>query len=593
MQQTLETFFAGKLLRVPPYQRDYAWEPHHVDDLWGDIREAIDLGAPHFIGTFILAQTPQAGLFDLVDGQQRLTTITMLLQILVDHLPASPEVEVLRVVTRANYLQDAAGSYRLTLLGENHNFFQEVLAGKWPTPSTRSQKRLLRAFRHTQELVSGLTQKNKVNARTWIEQITKLSVMEFVEQNEGNAIRIFSTVNDRGRPLATIEKVKSYLLYVSSKYLGGGLDTALNERFGRVFRAYDRIKDIGENDLHVRLVAQSRFNEDTALRYHFIAYPEAFHDWGITADAILQDALKPHVTRRAGFGGTPEERTALREFVDDYSDDLASFFESFASLLACAEANQQLFKILTSLELSASLYPLAIRLHMRGLLDQRMQDAKAATFLDALEIADLRVYKTRGTTPEKDVARLAADARDIDPPQIAARLSDFIWRFMSDDLFRFRLTDAVYGNNEGARFILLEWEEQVRRTGKAGPLTIEDLKELRATDPTIDHVLAQERTFDLDGRGFSDSDGYIGQIHRLGNLTLVEKRINSSAQKKTPEQKASEDNLYKASAYASSRQLGVAIAESSAAGAPFGASHVDSRTDEIVDFCLRRWPSLR
>lgn len=353
----------------------------------------------------------------------------------------------------------------------------------------------------------------------------------------------------------------------------------------------DRIKDIGEHQLGVRLVAQSRFNEDTVLRYHFLAYPADFHDWGITADAILKDALKPAVGTAAAAGSTPAERTALRDFVDDYSEDLACFFESLASLLARAETEPRLFKIFTSLELSAALYPLAVRLHMRGLLDQAMEEGEPGTFLDALETAELRVYKTRGTTPEKDVAQLAADARTLDAADIAARLAAFVQRFMPDDLFKFRLRDNVYENNEGARFILLEWEEEARRRSKASALSLHELKELRAAEPTIDHVLARERTFALDGRGFPDVESYVGQIHRLGNLTLVEKRINSAAQKKTPEQKASDDNLYTSSAYASARQLGVAIGESIAARAPFGAKHVDERTTEIVDFCLNRWPS--
>jgi hypothetical protein len=362
----------------------------------------------------------------------------------------------------------------------------------------------------------------------------------------------------------------------------------LNERFGRVFRAYDRIKDAGQ--LGVRLVGQSRFNEDTVLRYHFLAYPADFHNWGITADAILQDVLKPTLSKAATAGATPADRTTLRDFVDDYSEDLACFFESLSSLLARADRESRLFKIFTSLELSASLYPLAVRLHMRGILDQVMP-GKTATFLDALETTDLRVYKTRGTNPEKDVAQLAAEARTISAEDIATRLGAFVQRFMADDLFRFRLRDNVYENNEGARFVLLEWEEEARRKAKAPGLKIDELKQLRDAEPTIDHVLAQERTFALRGRGFDDSEGYAGQIHRFGNLTLVEKRINSSAQKKTPEQKASEDNLYKASAYASSRQLGVAIGGSIADGIPFGAPHVEARTTEIVDFCLSRWPT--
>ncbi len=75
---TLEKFFTGKLLQVPPYQRDYAWEPANVDDLWNDLQEVFVLSISHYLGTFILANPGQGAVHDIVDGQQRLTTLTML-----------------------------------------------------------------------------------------------------------------------------------------------------------------------------------------------------------------------------------------------------------------------------------------------------------------------------------------------------------------------------------------------------------------------------------------------------------------------------------------------------------------------------------
>lgn len=584
-RQRLETFFSGKLLRIPSYQRDYAWELVHVDDLWGDLSETIALGAPHYIGTFILARTNTEGLYDLVDGQQRLTTLTMLLRALIDRLPVTAQRQ--RIVAEERYLQDPAGTERLTLLGDNQAFFRDLLARQPTTPQTRSQKRLERAFTRSTELVASLAEDA---LQSWIDQVAKLHVMEFVEENEGNAIRIFEAVNDRGRPLATIEKVKSFLIYASSKYLGGALDASLNARFGRVFRAYDRIKDLGENRLGIPLITQSRFNEDAVLRYHFLAYPADFHDWGITAEGILKQALKPAVGNRAALATTPAARTALREFIEDYTEDLAAFCEAFGSLLARADTDGRLYKLFTSLELSASMYPLVVRLEMRNLLGAALVAGGTATFLDAIETTELRVYKTRATDPQKDIAQLASATRTLGAIEISARLKAFVERFMGDDLFRQRLRENVYENNEGARFILLEWEEKVRRDAGGAGATIAELKALRESEPTIDHVLAQERTFALDGRNFRDVDHYAEQLHRLGNLTLVEKRINSSAQKKTPEQKASDDPLYKASAYASTRRLGVDVSASLANGQPFGANQVDLRTTALLDFCMARWP---
>ena len=55
--------------------------------------------------------------------------------------------------------------------------------------------------------------------KEFLNQIRKLTVMEFTEDSEGDAIRIFQTVNDRGKPLSNLEKAKSLLIYFSNKYL--------------------------------------------------------------------------------------------------------------------------------------------------------------------------------------------------------------------------------------------------------------------------------------------------------------------------------------------------------------------------------------
>lgn len=82
--QSLEQFFTGKTLFIPAYQRDYAWTRPNVDDLFEDIEEAMELGGGHYLGTFILCQPDKKGPVNVVDGQQRLTTLTLLLNALIN-----------------------------------------------------------------------------------------------------------------------------------------------------------------------------------------------------------------------------------------------------------------------------------------------------------------------------------------------------------------------------------------------------------------------------------------------------------------------------------------------------------------------------
>ena len=270
---TLQKFFTDKLLEVPYYQRDYAWHLDNVNELWNDINEVVSSSDSHYIGTFILARHQQGPVYDLVDGQQRLTTLTMFPNALIDRLPDHDR----QIVAKARYLEDN-GKTRLRLLGDNDQFFRELLSGRHPQPRTRGQKRLEAAYRRICELGAELAL-NTGAVEQWINIIGRLHVLEFIEESSGNAIRIFETVNDRGRPLSIIDKVKSFLIYTSNRYLAGALDNTLQDRFGRIFIAFDEIKELAET-AGVELITPERFSEDNILRYHFLAYDSgSFYDF--------------------------------------------------------------------------------------------------------------------------------------------------------------------------------------------------------------------------------------------------------------------------------------------------------------------------
>ena len=94
-------------------------------------------------------------------------------------------------------------------------------------------------------------------------------MLEFVEPNEGKAIRMFQAVNDRGVPLAKMDIVKSLLVYYSNRYLGGDLDELVAEEFGKAFRSFSRIKRLaGAAGYKIRQIDRDTFREDDVLRYH-------------------------------------------------------------------------------------------------------------------------------------------------------------------------------------------------------------------------------------------------------------------------------------------------------------------------------------
>ena len=94
-QEALRDFLGKPAIQlvIPVYQRVYAWSQRQCDDLWSDIMRAGRTGASHFMGTVLYAiepgtdRTGEAGQrLDVIDGQQRLATITLLLCALRDWL---------------------------------------------------------------------------------------------------------------------------------------------------------------------------------------------------------------------------------------------------------------------------------------------------------------------------------------------------------------------------------------------------------------------------------------------------------------------------------------------------------------------------
>ena len=84
-ESSLNDIFApGEKLRMPPYQRSYSWGETEALELLGDLQEANEAQIPHFIGAVVFVHGDEAGVLEIVDGQQRLTTLTILLCVLRD-----------------------------------------------------------------------------------------------------------------------------------------------------------------------------------------------------------------------------------------------------------------------------------------------------------------------------------------------------------------------------------------------------------------------------------------------------------------------------------------------------------------------------
>ena len=256
----LPTLFQQRIFLIPDYQRGYAWERAQVGELLEDLAL---LNAPrrHYAGTIVLCKTADAPIMGndgtlyathaVVDGQQRLTTIVLLLNELSRALAAYPDCADLAEGIRKNYVQTKSRDnwpiYKLSLNKDTHAFYRDSALPETPSidqPPVRAAARLRDAKKqiadHLQREDGESESEHRELLTEWHAKLTQQLHFNLYEvEKEAEVGVIFEVMNDRGKPLTELEKVKNYLLYAASslkveEFARDGLANSVNDAWAKI-----------------------------------------------------------------------------------------------------------------------------------------------------------------------------------------------------------------------------------------------------------------------------------------------------------------------------------------------------------------------
>lgn len=207
---------------VPPNQRSFKWTTEHVEELLGDIEEAMsDDADEHFVGTMVMKDGDPA--HAVLDGQQRLATISLLVSALANGLEELGEEKRADGIRRdylVRYDVDADEDLpRLRLNAEDDPFFRACIAGTAVEPdgSAPTSHRLLFAARvATQKWVRERIERAN-NPEEWLLELRRfvddgVKAVRIRVSDEADAYRLFETLNDRGLDLTIADLLKNFLL---------------------------------------------------------------------------------------------------------------------------------------------------------------------------------------------------------------------------------------------------------------------------------------------------------------------------------------------------------------------------------------------
>lgn len=247
--QTLRQLLGnGVTYRVPPFQRDYSWEQDQWEELWLDIQATLNgSDSSHYMGYLVLQSSDQRD-FEIIDGQQRLTTLSILaLAVLaaLDELVArgvQPDDNRRRAEQLRNtfigYLDPVTlvARTKLTLNRNNDSFYRDKLAPLQPLPKRglRASEHLLRNsfewFRAAVARDFGESRDGAELARLLSDISDRLFFTVITVSDELNAFKVFETLNSRGVRLSPTDLLKNYLFAVVQRDGAHESDIAALER---------------------------------------------------------------------------------------------------------------------------------------------------------------------------------------------------------------------------------------------------------------------------------------------------------------------------------------------------------------------------
>jgi uncharacterized protein with ParB-like and HNH nuclease domain len=242
------------LYQIPRYQRAYSWGDNELDKLWEDIIEAKQNDPNYFLGSIITAKPEEnSSYLDIVDGQQRLTTLIIMLCVYRDLFPeinseiieVDPKAIDQKIVSSSIKYNDRFERLRLITHSNHQSDFNSIILNGDTTTHRKPYKKDLRKedepkykFQNTAFFFrEKLEEIGKESAGKLLNYIfNQIKIIRIDCQSVSFAIKLFQVLNDRGLDLSNSDLIKSFLI-------------------GKIQRIY-------ENDKELRKQKEDQFMDD-------------------------------------------------------------------------------------------------------------------------------------------------------------------------------------------------------------------------------------------------------------------------------------------------------------------------------------------
>lgn len=510
---------------LPHFQRQYSWEKTNWQTLLNDaiaIYEEYEPEKPpeHFLGSLVVISDGNKNgvipAFKLVDGQQRLTTISLLLCALRDLIQTSDK-RTAKAIQKLLINSDEEGEVHFKVLPTtkygDRQAYTDILRGIPPT-KTESLSLIPQAYEFLRKELSKRLDSGEVIAEQFFYGLSNCFQVVFIDLSKDESpYKIFESLNAKGRPLSQADLVRNYIAMK--------LPTTKQEKvFTEYWESIERLLQ------ESRTVGKSRIGELTAFIRHYLA---------MQSGSLCSEE---HIYAR--FRDRCEEFSTDDEFIKEL-ETLRRFAEYYNKLLRpeneqTPEARNALLR-LNTLEIQTA-YPFLLKAY-----EECSSSLSLDIFIDLLSIVENYVVRRYicgepSNYLNKMFPTLWRDVRDqMDNGGLSHEMSGTGGISLGDALRKVIITksyppdrkveesirtDRVYNNgNQEKICLILETINRYLSKGTGGYTVLNG-------KATIEHILPQKLTDKWKnhlGEGFERT--FQEYLHTLGNLTLVTQDWNS------------------------------------------------------------------
>ncbi len=518
----IKTFFEGsKQYAIPVYQRAYSWEEKQWDEFLEDLKEATKSDNHYFFGNVLLEKSNNE-VSDIIDGQQRVTTIIIFARALCNELQNRAKTETLKSnMSNKEFIQYIQEDYlinrnkpKLEAVEYDRDYFRDfIIKGDSAKhePQTPSQERIKNAKEFFEKKLKDTKNFSTDNLLAIFEAMEKAELIQITFKEKKDSVLMFELQNNRGKNLTNMEKLKSYLAYQIYTYCGEEAENKLDD----ITKVFESI---------YRLLRDIETDEDSILNYFNISKS----NFGFTYRE--NDNTKNYKMELKNIK-MPKEKIA---WIDEYVKELKNAFVDFKEF----EKSQSIYGIyLRHLDVKP-IYPLVIKAY------RLFRDDKE-TLEQVFKALEIIAFRHKLTKRGADLAsRLNSVIKDFDSISnlvngLKKVCGEEEWYWGNNEIINNSLVIA-YRNYEKDQdkkksalpYLLMRYENALRsKDAKTSgyKFTLEDIESLQ-----IEHIAPQTETIDKSGKrkasGYCNYDKEFDElyINCIGNLLLIAGSHNAS-----------------------------------------------------------------